>query len=230
MLIGRKRRAARRGCSVACFLVGSFLYSTLRRVAVEFAGMSYPYPREDVPMHRLARFLVITLCWLPACRDASDAPAPESTPPAATPEAMSQPSARAPDADERAAMLEVLRGNASGEPVSLVVSPGVHEAGALAAVLESVFREAGWPVNTSALTGMVLKPAPLRLLVADESEPPVVDVVRRALAAGGLQSETGTGYRAFYDQKKRENPAWPGVPLDGQAFVIVIPPEAPSFP
>jgi len=72
---------------------------------------------------------------------------------------------------------------------------------------------------------MMLKPGPIRILVGEELEPPAVDTVRRALEAGGLTTETGTGYRAFYEERKRDNPNWAGIPLEAeQPFVVVISP------
>jgi hypothetical protein len=67
----------------------------------------------------------------------------------------------------------------------------------------------------------------VRILVGEATEPPAVESVRQALAAGGLIVETGTDYRAYYEEKKRENPSWPGVPIRAdQPFIVLIPPEA----
>jgi len=125
-------------------------------------------------------------------------------------------------------MIELLRTEApAGDRVWFVVSAGVPETVALAASLEAIFREAGWQPQIQRLTGMLLKQGPVRILVGEEQEPPTVDIVRRALSAGGIVPETGTGYRQFYDEKKRENPAWPGVPLaPEQGFIVVIAPQA----
>jgi hypothetical protein len=164
-----------------------------------------------------------------ACGDAPDStgPTPPTTAPA-PPAGSSQQSDRTPDDAERAAMLDVLRGDSSPDRrVSLIVSPGMQEPAALAAALEGIFREAGWQASTTKLTGMVLKPGGVRILVGDATEPPAVESVRQALAAGGLIVETGTDYRAYYDEKKRENPSWPGVPIRAdQPFIVLIPPEA----
>jgi hypothetical protein len=135
-----------------------------------------------------------------------------------------------PDPAERAALIEVLKADTGSEKrVVFVVSPGNPETTALAKALEDAFRAGGWEPATQKLTGMVLKPGPVRILVGDEFEVPAVDSARRALEAGGLTTETGTGYRAFYEEKKRENPDWPGIPMTSeQAFLIVLPPEAPA--
>jgi len=64
---------------------------------------------------------------------------------------------------------------------------------------------------------------------SQQLEPPAVDSVRRALEAGGLTTETGTGYRAFYDERKRDNPNWAGIPMEAdQAFLVVVAPPPKS--
>ena len=135
------------------------------------------------------------------------------------------------DSAETDAMLDVLRADTSSadKRVFLIVSPGSAGTMALGKTLDTIFREGGWQPSTRQLTGMILKPGPVRILVGEELEPAPVDTVRRALEAGGLTTETGTGYRAFYDEKKRENPNWAGIPMDAdQPFVVVIapPPKA----
>jgi hypothetical protein len=132
-----------------------------------------------------------------------------------------------PDATERAALIDVLRADASPDKrIWLVVTPGVAETTALAGALDTAFREGGWQPTLLRLSGMVLKAGSIRILVGDESEPPAVDAARRALEAAGLTVETGTGYRAFYEEKKRENPKWPGIPMTPeQTFIVVLPPE-----
>jgi hypothetical protein len=127
-------------------------------------------------------------------------------------------------------MLEVLKADAgSDKRVWLLLSPGNPETAALAAALEDALRAGGWEPTTQRLTGMVLKPGPVRILVGDEFEVPAIDSVRRALEAGGLAVETGTGYRNFYEEKKRENPNWPGIPMTAeQTFVVVLAPQEPA--
>jgi hypothetical protein len=172
--------------------------------------------------------LPVALVLLAACGGSSESP--ETTtmvePPAALVPAPEAIDAREIDAAETDAMLEVLRSDASADKkVVLVVSPSSPATVTLGEALETVFREGGWQPTTTKLTGMVLKPGPVRILVGEELEPPQVDGARRALEAGGLTVETGTGYRAFYEEKKRENPNWPGIPmLPEQAFIVVIAP------
>ena len=46
------------------------------------------------------------------------------------------------------------------------------------------------------------------------------------MEASGLGAKSASGYRSYYEQKKQENPAWPGVPMKAdQDFVIVVGPK-----
>jgi hypothetical protein len=173
--------------------------------------------------------VLIPLLLLAACGGSEDSTdtAMVAPPAAATPEPAGT---RDIDSVETDAMLQVLRADTSADKhVWLIVSPGSPDTVTLGKTLETIFREGGWQPATRQLTGMTLKPGPVKILVAEELEPPAVDTVRRALEAGGLTIETGTGYRAFYDERKRDNPNWAGIPMEpDQAFLVVIapPPKA----
>ena len=175
---------------------------------------------------RFYGLLILPLVLLAACGGSTDSSdtAMVAPPPAQTPEPSE---ARQIDSVETDAMLEVLRADTSADKrIWLIVSPGSPETVTLGAALETVFREGGWQPTSQKLTGMVLKPGPVRILVGEELEPPAVDTVRRALEAGGLTTETGTGYRAFYEERKRDNPNWAGIPMEAeQPFVVVISPR-----
>jgi hypothetical protein len=165
---------------------------------------------------------VLGLALFPAGAIAAD-PAPAAT--AAQPAAKVE-SPRAPDKDERAAMLEILKvETAPARAAWFSYAAGNAESRALAESLAGVFREAGWKAETSVLTGMMLKPG-VSLLIADEQPPSWVETVVEALGKSGIEVKTASGYRSYYDEKKAENPAWPGVPLAKDAvFVIVVGPE-----
>lgn len=169
----------------------------------------------------------LALSIVAACGGSSEPPPPAAVATTTLPAAESG-SPRTPDEAGRAAMIELLRTEApAGDRVWFVIAAGVPEPAALAASLEAIFREAGWQPQIQRLTGMMLKQGPVRILVGEEQEHPTVDIVRRALSAGGIVAETGTGYRAFFEEKKRENPAWPGVPMaPEQGFLVVIAPQA----
>jgi hypothetical protein len=175
-----------------------------------------------------SQLLLASLVLLGACGGSHES-APSEAAPAETAVSV-PPGSRVPDPAERAALIEALKAESGSDKRAwLVVSPGNAETSALVTALEEAFRAGGWDPTTQRLTGMVLKPGSVRILVGDEFELPMVESVRRALEAGGITTETGTGYRAFYEEKKQENPNWPGIPMTAeQGFLIVIPPEAPT--
>ena len=75
---------------------------------------------------------------------------------------------RAIGADERAAMLEVLRAESgNGRKVWFAVTPGNAETTAFKDTLAEIFKEAGWEPETQVVTGMNLKPG-LFLMAAEE--------------------------------------------------------------
>ena len=113
---------------------------------------------------------------------------------------------------------------AAGRKVWFAVGSGEGEPQELERALHSVFQEAGWKVETQMTTGMVLNPG-VAMLAADEAPPLWVGSVQRALDASGLAVKYFTGYRPYYE-KKRKDPKWVGVPIAAdQTFVIVIGPE-----
>jgi hypothetical protein len=148
--------------------------------------------------------------------DPSPVPEPSSTAAATSP--------RAPTDTQRAAMVQILASE-KGHEASFLIGPENPETEALAAALRSIFEEAGWKADVQTITGMVLKPG-VSMLAADEEPPAWVAVVQHALQQSGLDVKFGSGYRAYYEEKKKENPKWVGVPINqDQAFVIVIGPE-----
>jgi hypothetical protein len=158
----------------------------------------------------------LILVATPALTDPS--PQPEPTATAAT-------SARAPADQQREAMMQILAAETSPDrKVWFVIGPGDPETQALADALRGTFEQAGWKSETQTVTGMVLKPG-IAMLAADEEQPLWVGSVQRALDASGLQVKYGSGYRPYYEEKKRENPSWVGVPIGpDQAFIVVVGP------
>lgn len=156
-----------------------------------------------------------------ATASAADAPKPTAAKAAESP--------RAPDATERAAMIEILKGESAPERAAwFSYSAGNAESKALAEALAALFKEAGWKVSTSALSGMLLK-AGVSMLVAEEQPPAWSETALRAMQASGIEVKSAIGYRSYYDEKKAADPAWPGVPLaKDAAFVIVVGPEPPK--
>jgi hypothetical protein len=129
----------------------------------------------------------------------------------------------------RVAMKTALAGE-TGRTVWIYSQPGNAEVAALVESLSAVFRDAGWQVSAEKASGISLKPG-IMSLVAEEQYPPYVDAVLKALDASGLGARSASGYRAYYQDKKKENPAWPGVPMrPDQDFLIVVGPKPPAPP
>jgi hypothetical protein len=125
----------------------------------------------------------------------------------------------------RAAMKDALSSESSGKKVWILSQPGNPEVAALVSTLTSVFKEAGWEVNAETASGMSLKPG-VMTLIGDEQYPSYVDTALKALDASGLDAKSASGYRGYYDAKKKENASWPGVPMRAdQDYVVVIGPK-----
>ncbi len=181
---------------------------------------------------------LVLLALLAACggSDAEKAAAPAPAPaapaapaPAAAPPATLPPNARTLTPEQRAAMVDILKAEAGAEKkVWFTVGPGNPETQNLKAQFEAVFKEAGWETSTQTLTGMTLKPG-LMLLIGDEQGPPYADTAQKALEASGLEVKTASGYRPYFEEKKKENIAWVGIPMSPeQAYTIVIGPLPPA--
>ncbi len=154
-----------------------------------------------------------------------------SGPPATAAPAAAAPAGRQLTDSERAAMLSALGAEQGAvRKVWFAVVPGDREAAALAQAFEGVFKQAGWETQTSPVTGMVLKPG-LSILIAAEEPPSYVTVAQQALEATSFEFKTGTGYRPYYEERKRSEPNWPGLALaPDQEFVVVIGPRPPAAP
>lgn len=125
----------------------------------------------------------------------------------------------------RAAMKERLANESTGRKAWILSQPGNPEVATLVGSLSGVFKDAGWEVTAETVSGISLK-AGLMVLVADEQYPPYVDSVLKALEASGLDAKSASGYRGYYESKKKETPNWPGVPMRAeQDFVIVVGPK-----
>src|SRR5262245_13233380 len=147
-----------------------------------------------------------------------------------TAQAASAPAARQLSETERAAMMAAL--GAEQGPVRKVwfaISPGDSEAAGLKAAFEGVFKQAGWETATQTVPGgMVLKPG-LSILIAEETAPSYVATAQQALEATSFEWKTGTGYRPYFEERKRADPNWPGIVLaPDQDYVVVIGPRAPA--
>ncbi|MFM7142689.1 MAG: hypothetical protein ACKO2K_12340 [Alphaproteobacteria bacterium] len=172
----------------------------------------------------LTAALAAAACTDPQAPAPSGAPAGKPAPPAAPARAVTT-SARTPDEQQKAAMLEVLQAESQNDRQAwFLYSAGQDESAALAKSLAQIFESAGWKTKVRELRGMALKPG-VSILAAEEEPPEWVGTVNEALGKGGLDPKYGTGYRAFYEEKKKENPAWPGIALGAdELFVVAIGP------
>ena len=166
------------------------------------------------------------LLVLAGCGGSDRAATPPPT--AAAPPAPVAPTGRQLTDTERAAMLQALAAEQGPvRKVWFVVPAGDTEAAALSDAFAGVFKQAGWEPVTQRMTGMVLKPG-LSILMAEEQPPSYATVAQQALEATGFQFKTGTGYRPYFEDRKRADPNWPGIPLaPEQDFVVVVGPKPP---
>lgn len=125
----------------------------------------------------------------------------------------------------RETMKQTLVGETARKRAWILSQPGDAEVVGVVEGLRAVFQETGWEVTAGTVSGMNLKPG-IMVLVAEEQYPPYVDTVLKALEQSGLGAKSAAGYRAYYDEKKKENPSWPGIPMQpDQDFVIVVGPK-----
>lgn len=157
---------------------------------------------------------------------AAPAPTPAATP---RPAAADSGPGRTLSVEQKKAIQQVLASVEGDTKNSWIqVQAGDREANAFADQLAGVFRDAGWNVTASTITGMTLKPG-IFFFEAEEESPLWVGTAREALKAGGLTAMEAGGYRAYYLEKKKENPKWVGVEIpEGQEFAIVIGPKPAS--
>lgn len=105
--------------------------------------------------------------------------------------------------------------------VWFLTDPGSSEAAEFRAELSAIFAEAGWPVQ-NAVSRSRLKPGLLALVAADEP-PAFVSDALSALEQAGLEITTGTGYTAYYEQRRAEEPDWNGLRMAAdQSWVLVV--------
>ena len=172
--------------------------------------------------------VLLTLAGVTACEPPegpnTSKPQPGAQPPAAKAPA-AQGAGRQLSDGAKSAMKDHLVTETTKKQAWILSQPGNPEVAALVTSMTDVFKGAGWDVKSETVTGISLKPG-LMTLVGEEQYPPYVDTVLKALDASGLDPKSASGYRAYYESKKQENPNWPGVPLRAdQDFVIVVGPK-----
>lgn len=167
---------------------------------------------------------------------AAPAPATAENPPAAAPPAQVPPAAAPPAAAagprtlteaQRDALLAELRKAPIFEgQVWFEVVPNDPEAVAFQQQLQKLFEEAGWSIHPTKTASFPIKPG-IYVFSADEDPPSWVQNAIDGLEAAGIEVTAGRGYRAYYDQKKKDNPSWNGFEMTpDQKYVIVIGPQA----
>ncbi|MEO7331185.1 MAG: hypothetical protein ABI193_21600, partial [Minicystis sp.] len=78
--------------------------------------------------------------------------------------------------------------------------------------LVAAFEEAGWQTESSPWPAGSLKPG-VFFFAAEEKNDGYVETAQRALDAAGIKATAAIGYRAFYHEKKKENPSWAGIDM-----------------
>jgi len=124
-------------------------------------------------------------------------------------------------AQEKAMVSALKTETGSGRKAVFHVQQNNPDTGVVQAALQKVFEQAGWPTET-VRTSYPLKSG-IFLLAADEHPPDYVDTVDGAFKAAGIDVQYLTGYRAFFLERKQQNPSWYGPELAAdQPFTIVI--------
>jgi hypothetical protein len=158
---------------------------------------------------------------VPTNRPASAGSAPAAA--AGSPVAISEAAIDAVlSAAQQQAMEDVLKPDAAPDrKVWFHIQQNNPDTAAVQAALARVFQRAGWQPS------IVRTPYPLKsgiyLLAADEHPPRFVEAVSNAFGAAGIDVQYLTGYRAFFMDRKQQNPNWRGPELaEGQDFTVVI--------
>jgi hypothetical protein len=126
------------------------------------------------------------------------------------------------NASQQQAMEDVLKPDgAPGRKAVFHIQQNNPDTGAVQAALARVFERSGWQ------TSVIRTPYPLKngiyLLAAEEHPPLFVEAVNNAFSAAGFDVQYLTGYRAFFLDRKQQNPNWRGPELaEGQEFTVVI--------
>ena len=176
----------------------------------------------SMPRHSL---LLVAVVLAAACGGSEAPPAAPAKSAATSPTAAPVAGGRTISDSAKAAMKEALGVEQTKKRAWLYSQPGNPEVAALVTSIQDVFRDSGWEVTGETASGISLKPG-VMTLIAEEQYPPYVEAVVKALEASGLDAKSASGYRAYYAEKRKENPNWPGIPLkDDQDFVIVIGPK-----
>jgi len=126
------------------------------------------------------------------------------------------------DETTRATLERVLSTAPSGSPLWIAAPQSDPRALALAQDMAGVFTKAGWRVRPVRRTGVRVKPGTY-LFAADDPLPAYVETARQALEEAGFAPTVATGYRHYYEEKKRSDPKFTGFPFaPEQTFLLVL--------
>jgi hypothetical protein len=143
---------------------------------------------------------------------------PESAPPART---VVAPDGKLDDTT-RASLERVLATAPAGSPAWIAAPKSDPRAMALAGELSGAFTRAGWRVRPVRRTTLAFRQGTY-LFAAEEEPPAYVRTVAQALDEAGFAAAFRTGYRPFYDEKKKADPKFQGFPFaPEQTFLVVI--------
>ena len=126
------------------------------------------------------------------------------------------------DETTRASLTRVLSTAPAGSPAWIAAPKSDAKAVMLAKEISGVFTSAGWKVRPVRQTAVTPKPGTY-LFAADEEPPAYVTTVAQALGEAGMGATLLTGYRSYYDQKKKDDPKFQGYPFaPEQTFLVVV--------
>jgi hypothetical protein len=166
-----------------------------------------------------------------AAKPQAEAPKPKAEAPprsesAPEPANVPAPTVLAPDGKlddtTRASLERVLATAPAGSPAWIAAPRSDPKASALADELSGAFTRAGWRVRPVRRTTLAFRPGTY-VFAAEEQPPAYVRTVAQALDEAGFAAAFRTGYRSFYDEKKKADPKFQGFPFaPEQTFLVVI--------
>jgi DSBA-like thioredoxin domain-containing protein len=126
------------------------------------------------------------------------------------------------DDTTRASLERVLRTAPAGSPAWIAAPKSDARAVTLAKEISGVFTNAGWRVRPVRQTTVAPRPG-VYLFSADEEPPAYVQTVAQALDEAGLGATSLSGYRSYYEEKRKADPKYQGFPFaPEQTFLLVI--------
>ena len=193
--------------------------------ALAAAGMYISQLRtENLALH--GRLAALEKKAVPPAESAPAAARPAA--PAAAPRAAEPAKARLLTEDQRKMMSASL--SAETGSIWFVSNRGDEESVAYQRAIQDVFEQAGWQVKGNEPSTFNLRPG-IFFLMADEDPPSYVLTALGAFEAADITVSAGRGYRAFNEEKKKENPNWRGFEMPAeQTYVVAIGPAPRGEP